>query len=86
MSGICTHVIQDCDVNDTKKEVVFVTITSTKTYEVAESLICERKPSTSSDSYASFGFSSSCFETVTILWSAINQAGRLYSHLQLGSK
>ena len=31
------------DVIDTKKEVVFTSITSTKTYKVGESLLCERK-------------------------------------------
>ena len=41
------HVLK-CDVVDTKKEVVFVSITSTETYEVGKSLVCERK---SSDGY-----------------------------------
>ena len=39
-----------CVVDATKKEVVFVSITSTKTHEVGKFLICERK---SSDRYAS---------------------------------
>ena len=44
--------VKECNVVDKKKEVVFVsiTITSTKTYEVDKSLVCERK---SGDKYAS---------------------------------
>ena len=34
---------KECYVTDTKKEVVFMSITSTKTYEVGESLICKEK-------------------------------------------
>ena len=37
--------VKECDVIDTMKGVVFVSITSTKAYEVGESLVCERKSS-----------------------------------------
>ena len=39
------HVLQNaCDVVGTKKDVVFMPITSTKAYEIVESLVCEKKP------------------------------------------
>ena len=56
--------VKECDVVDTKKEVLFMSITFTKTYEVGESLIFERK---SSDRYASL-VPRSCFVTVSEKW------------------
>ena len=35
------HHLKEYDVVDTKKEVLFVTIPSTKTHKVVESLVCE---------------------------------------------
>ena len=65
ISSICIYVevamhecVKECDVVDAKKEVVFVSITSTKTYEVGESFICERK---SSDRYIAMLVPCGCF-------------------------
>ena len=57
-----THIcINKHNAIDTKKKVTFMSITSTKTYEVGETLVCERK---SSDGYK------------TILLSTIFQGSR----------
>ena len=49
--------VKECDLVDTKKELVFVSITSTKTYEVGKSLVCERK---SRDGYETILLSTPC--------------------------